>query len=185
MSDREKKLLTLFATAMIIIAGFFLVKIYFKKKDEFINKKIAAQGTLDLAKQSETRHAELQDEIEWLAKYEPKEKDPSLVPSDLQKFVEQTATSSGLTIVKQGIIDGSHDNVDPAERAGVLYEAARVQITVSGKEQALYQWLDKCHIPNESRIIGSLNLKPNRDDDTLIDCTTVIEQWYAPKRPIN
>ena len=50
----------------------------------------------------------------------------------------------------------------------------------TGQEQALYVWLDRLNQPTKLRMATQIRLTPNQQDDTKIDCTATIEQWFVP-----
>ncbi len=52
---------------------------------------------------------------------------------------------------------------------------------MTGTEQALYQWFDRLNVPDQLRNATQIRLTPNQQDDTKIDCTATIEQWFIPK----
>lgn len=185
MSDREKKLLTLFGLAALIIAIFFGFNFFQKTKMEVQQKRIAAEAELKQAQMYHSQHDAIVDEIEWLNKNEPKPKAEALVPSELQQFCATSAAAQSITIKNQKIEPGSHDNAEAAVLAAAKYRAARVQFTVTCREEPLYRWLSTVHSPNDFRVVHSLKLNPNREDDTQIDCVVTFEQWYIPQTPEN
>ena len=58
---------------------------------------------------------------------------------------------------------------------------ARVEIEVSGREQVLFQWIDRLNSPSDLRTATSLRINPKKDDDTQVDCAVVLEQWFVPE----
>ena len=54
------------------------------------------------------------------------------------------------------------------------------KIIITGREEALYGWFDKLNVPEDFRMATHINLSPNKQDDTQIDCTATIEQWFVP-----
>ena len=71
--------------------------------------------------------------------------------------------------------------IQPAvEDAGLSYHRARVELEVSGREQVLYQWIDRLNSPADFRTVTQMRLNPKRDDDTQVDCLLLIEQWFVP-----
>jgi TPP-dependent trihydroxycyclohexane-1,2-dione (THcHDO) dehydratase len=67
--------------------------------------------------------------------------------------------------------------------AGLHFHRAKIQLTVNGSEEALYRWFDRLNIPEQLRIASSIRVSPNTQDDTKIDCTATIEQWFMPLPP--
>jgi hypothetical protein len=91
----------------------------------------------------------------------------------LQELVEREARATGLTIKTQKPLP-----TDATE--GRLYHRAKLQITVTGAEEALYRWFDRLNMPEEFRAATQIRLTPNAQDDTKIDCSATIEQWFIP-----
>jgi hypothetical protein len=46
-----------------------------------------------------------------------------------------------------------------------------------------YRWFDRVNVPSEFRAVTLIRLSPDREDDTKIECTAVIEQWFVPIAP--
>ena len=70
----------------------------------------------------------------------------------------------------------------PALEAPELeFHRARVEIEVSGREQVLFQWIDRLNTPSDLRAATTLSINPKKDDDTQVDCRVTLEQWFLPK----
>jgi len=67
--------------------------------------------------------------------------------------------------------------------SGTHFHRAKVQIAVTGQEEALYRWFDRIKSPEELRVVTRVLMSPNREDDTLIDCTADFDQWFIPASP--
>ena len=91
-------------------------------------------------------------------------------------FAKREAKTAGLTIKSQKPLP-----TDATE--GRHYHRAKIQITVNGPEEALYRWFDRLNIPDNSAIATIIRISPNTQDDTQIDCTATIEQWFVPLPP--
>ena len=91
----------------------------------------------------------------------------------LQSLAEREAQRNQLTINSQRLQPSIED---PA----LHYHRARLELKVSGMEAGLYRWLSRLHVPEEFRAVTFMQLNPQRDDDTKIDCTVVVEQWFVP-----
>jgi hypothetical protein len=117
--------------------------------------------------------AQVTDQMAWLAEHEPEPAANQDVQTKLQQLAESEAKATGLTIKTQKPLP-----TDSAE--GRHYHRAKIQITVSGTEEALYRWFDKLNMPDQLRIASQIRLTPNQQDDTKIDCTATIEQWFVP-----
>ena len=66
---------------------------------------------------------------------------------------------------------------------GRHFHRAKIQLSINGTEEALYRWLDHLNTPDQLRIASSIRMSPNVKDDTKIDCTATIEQWFVPLPP--
>lgn len=173
MSDREKKLLVFFAIAGFAILNFIGFNLAQAKRLKVNAENAAARQALTNAETFRESSEQVLDQMEWLAKHEPEPAVNQDVQTKLQKIVETAATAAGLTI-KPG------QKPLPTDTSGTYFHRAKIQIAVTGSEQALYQWFDKLNVPDEFRIASQIRLSPNTQDDTKIDCTATIEQWFVP-----
>jgi hypothetical protein len=156
------------------MVNLFAVKWYNGKKKSVEGARQQAELTLQNARAFLEMREQFSDEIDWLAKHEPEPAAVQEIESALQRFVQEEAIKAGLTVKRQ--------KIQPADRAeGALYHRARVEFEVSGSESALYSWLYKLQSPEQFRAPTSLRLTPERDDDTKIACTVVVEQWFIPQ----
>ncbi len=175
MSPREKNLLYGFAFAGFVIINVVGFQYYNKKKLEVHRDRLQAEQALDEARLFSAKRDEVMEDMEWLAKNEPPPAAYQDVQSKLQQLVEQQAQMAGLTIKPN-----SQKLLPTDETPGRHYHRAKVQITVTGMEQSLYQWFDRLNIPDQLRAVTNVRLQPDREDDTKIDCTAIIEQWFVP-----
>jgi hypothetical protein len=176
MSDREKKLLIFFAVAGFAILNFLGFKFAMAKRAEVNSQRTVAEQKLDLADQAIANRDKVADEMDWLAKHEPEPQANQDVQTSLQALIEREARATGLEIKTQKPL--------PTEaKQGSFYHRAQFQITVIGMEDALYRWFDRINVPDQFRIATQIRLSPNQQDDTKIDCTATIEQWFVPKIP--
>ena len=173
MSDREKKLLIFFAIAGFAILNFIGFNMAQAKRLKVNADNAAAHQALNNAEMFRESSEGVMDEMQWLADHEPEPAANQDVQTKLQKIVETAATGAGLTI-KPG------QKPLPTDTSGTYYHRAKIQIAVTGGEQALYQWFDKLNVPEEFRVVSQIRLSPNTQDDTKIDCTATIEQWFIP-----
>lgn len=173
MSAREKKLLIFFSIAGFILLNFIAYSFY-QKKVTATNAALAdAEQKLTQAEIIRTSRDQVADEMEWLAKYEPEPATNQDVQTKLQQLCEKEATAAGLTIESQ-------KPLPTTEPEGAHYHRAHIQLKVTGNEQALYRWFDRLNMPEELRMATHIILSPNKKDDTLIDCTAEVEQWFVP-----
>jgi hypothetical protein len=176
MSPREKKLLYLFGIAGFLILNFLAVGYYNAKRSEVTRQLNLGRQKLETAEMFSASRDEVADEMEWLAKHEPEAVANQDVQTKLQQLCETEAKATGLTIKSQKPL--------PTESsAGLHFHRAKIQLTVNGSEEALYRWFDRLNIPEQLRIASSIRVSPNTQDDTKIDCTATIEQWFMPLPP--
>lgn len=172
MSDREKKLLSLLLFAGFVILNFFLFTVYSQAKLRYTTDLEAAQSDLQQAINFSESSEEFAGEMEWLAANEPEPSVRQDVQNKLQQFAESQARNLGLTVKSQELL--------PTDDSGTHYHRAQVKISISGQENALYQWFDMINDPAAFRTAYQIVMKPNSQDDTLIDCTATLSQWFPP-----
>jgi len=176
MSPREKKLLIFFASAGFLIANFLAFGFFKTKRLEVDQQLVQARQQLETAEIFRASREQVTDQMDWLASKEPEPTANQDVQTKLQELCEKEANSAGLTIKNQKPLPS-----DTTE--GRQYHRAKIQITVSGKEDALYRWFDRLNMPDQLRAATVIRLSPNQQDDTQIDCTATIEQWFVPLPP--
>ena len=173
MSAREKKLLLFFGLAGFAILNFLAFKYATVKRTEVDSNRTLAQQELNTAEEFQDKRVQVTDEMDWLAEHEPEPVANQDIQTTLQQLTEREAKTTGLTIKAQKPL--------PTDSTGVHFHRAKLQITVTGTEQALYQWFDRLNVPQQFRVASQIRLTPNQQDDTKIDCTATIEQWFVPK----
>jgi hypothetical protein len=173
MSDREKKLILFFAIAGFAILNLLVFNFATTQRQEVNTRREQAKQKLATAEMFRESSAQVTDQIAWLAEHEPEPKANQDVQTKIQQLAETEAKATGLTIKTQKPLP-----TDSAD--GRHYHRAKIQITVTGTEQALYQWFDKLNLPDQLRIASQIRITPNQQDDTKIDCTATIEQWFVP-----
>ena len=173
MSAREKKLLLFFGLAGFAILNFLAFKFATVKRAEVNSNRTLAQQELNTAEEFQDKRVQVTDEMDWLAEHEPEPVANQDIQTTLQQLTEREAKTTGLTIKAQKPL--------PTDSTGVHFHRAKLQITVTGTEQALYQWFDRLNVPQQFRVASQIRLTPNQQDDTKIDCTATIEQWFVPK----
>ena len=172
MSTREKQLLTALLFAGFILANVFLYSLYTQKNLQFRGELDAAKAQLQQAIALQDSSSQLAEQMQWLVVNEP---DPAVyqtVQTQLQRFAETQARNLGLTIKSQELL--------PTDTTGVHYYRAQIKINLTGQEQALYRWFDSVNDPSAFRTAFQIRLTPNGKDDTLIDCSATLAQWFPP-----
>ncbi len=82
------------------------------------------------------------------------------------------ARNLGLTIKDQDLL--------PTDESGVNYHRVQVKIKPHRPRADLYRWFDSINDPTSFRAAYQIILTPNSQDDTLIDCTATLAQWFPP-----
>ena len=172
MSDREKKLLALLLFAGFVILNFFLFTIYSQTKARYTNDLETAKSKLQQAILFSESSEEYAEEMEWLNSNEPEPAAYQDIQSELQKFADAQARKLGLTVKKQDFL--------PTDQSGIYYHRVQVKINLTGNEKALYRWFNMINDPKAFRAAYQIILKPNSQDDTLIDCSATLAQWFPP-----
>lgn len=176
MSNREKRLLIFFGIAGFLVLNFLGFNLYQAKKQAIAAQLADAGQKLQRAEIVSASRDQVAEEMVWLSENEPEPAASQDVQTQLQKFCESEAQSAGLTIKIQRPMP-----TDTTE--GRHYHRAKFQFTVTGSEDDLYKWFDRVNVPADFRIATQIRLNPNKEDDTKIDCVTVIEQWFVPLPP--
>ena len=172
MSDREKKLLTLFLIAGFLILNVFLYTFYKNKKNLYDSNLTSAKSQLEQTILFRESSSEFAEQMAWLAEKEPKPATYQDTQNALQLFAETQAKNCGLTVKSQEPL--------PTDDSGVHYHRAQVKINLTGQEQALYRWFDAINDPDIFRTALQIRMTPNSKDDTLIDCSATLSQWFPP-----
>ncbi len=172
MSAREKKLLALLLIAGFFVVNFFLFSFYIGKKLQLDNQLASAKAQLQQAIAFQESSTQLAGEMRWLAEHEPAPAVYQDVQTQLQQFAVNQARNQGLTIKSQELL--------PTDTTGIHYNRAQMTISLTGGEQALYRWFDAINDPTAFRSAYQILLKPNTQDDTLIDCSATLAQWFTP-----
>ena len=174
MSAREKNLLTLFLVAGFFILNFFLYSLFIQKRAQLQNELSAAKSKLQQAIVFSESSAQIRNEIEWLAQHE---RNPAVyqdVQTELQQFAVNQAQTFGLTIKAQELL--------PTDESGVHFHRAQVKLNVTGEEQSLYRWFNAINDPDAFRATYQIRISPNAQNDTLIDCSATLAQWFPPAK---
>ncbi len=171
MSSREKNLISILLLAGFLMLNFFLYSQFKKKKSTFETNLNTAKTKLELAKNIQASSDQYSEQMEWLADNEPEPKDSQTVQGELQAYIDREARTAGLELKgKQRFL--------PSDTNGQYYHRAQIEISVTGMEQNLYKWLCTINDPAAFRAATQIRLNPNTKDDTLIDCTAIISQWF-------
>ncbi len=173
MSDREKKLVLLFGLAAFVLLNAFGIRVYRQQKTTLASQLIAAEGEVQNAEAFARKFDTVIEEMDWMDEHAPEPRAGQLVASELEQYASNQATTHQLTVKRRAILAN--------EESGTRFHRARAEFNVTGMENALYRWLGRLQMPDQFRGITFLRLSPDAKDDTLIDCTVIVEQWYVPQ----
>lgn len=179
MSERERKLLIMFAAAGVILLSLWGYKSYQLKRESIAIERAQAETELREGQMYLASRDTIQDEIDWLAANEPAPQASELVAPKLQEVGDAEALRAGMTVKKRDPIADRVDEIESSSR----YKVAKVKFQVTGEEIKLYAWFDRMHSPNDFRVISEIIMSPNKEDDSKIDCTVTFDQWYVPLTP--
>jgi len=180
MNEREKKLVIfLGATAFVIVNLALYAKVYVPMKAKARKQIVASEATLKNADIFLEMRDQYADEIDWLETHSPKTAPAQEIDASLQRFAQSESLRNGLKTKPRGqrILPSIQD-------PGLAFARSRVEQNVSGREDAVYRWLYRLHTPSEFRAITGLRLAPDRENDTLIDCKVVVEEWFVNQDPL-
>lgn len=171
MSAREKKLLSLLLIAGFLILNFFLYSFYITTAGRFTSDLQAAKARLNEAILYRESSSRLSEEMSWLAEHQPPASAYQDVQTQLQQFAETRARNLGLTINSQELL--------PTDESGIHFNRAQIKLNLTGNEPSLYRWFDEINDPASFRTAYQIRLSPSKDD-TLIDCSATLAQWFPP-----
>lgn len=172
MSSREKRLLIVLLSALFVVGSLFGYKSIQTKRNAVRVRIAKSEATLALADIALDQADSIKDEVHWLEKNLPDPEEGETKPSELETFVTNEAARVGLSVTRPKIL--------PNDESGVAFHRARFQIAVSGSEASLYRWLTKVQSPKDFRAVTAIRYTPNREDDTQIDATVQVEEWFIP-----
>jgi len=174
MSDREKRLVI-----VLLVLGFLglnagaLKLWYLPRIKEAKDTSERMIGERDRAMIDIFDQEDKQDEIEWLNRSE-REKSWQKAVADLEALASREAQRRGLTLKRKA------KPLTAIEHEDLYFNRAAIEIEVTGREQILFQWLDRLNSPSDLRAVTTLRINPKKDDDTVVDCLVVLEQWFVP-----
>ena len=172
MSQREKVLLIALAAGLFAVVSLFGFKLLVEKRQQVAKDIEQLRTDIDLAEyRKEQRELDVAN-MEWFAQNEPEPREAALAGSQLQDFITTQANANRLEIKAPQIL--------PNDASGVYYEKASFQLRVTGMESDLYRWLSNLHNPEDFRAVTRLVLFPNKEDDSMIDATVIVTEWFIP-----
>lgn len=176
MSSREKNLLSLLLLAGFLMLNSFLYSQFKQRKIIYQTNHDKAKNNLQLAIIQQNSSKQFADQMQWLATHEPEPSDGETIQGQLQAYIDDQARVSGLTI------KGKQRFLPTDAPQGAHYHRAQIEISVTGQDQNLYRWLHTINEPSAFRAATQIRVSPNTQDDTLIDCTAIISQWFPAEK---
>ncbi len=176
MSPREKKLLIFFAIAGFFVLNFLAIGFFKSKRGEVDRQRDQARQKLETAEMFRASREQV-DRPDGVARQTRTGTGRQPGCADQAPATLQERSQSHRPDIKS-------QKPLPTETAeGLHFHRAKIQITVNGTEEALYRWFDRLNIPDNCASPPPSGLSPNTKDDTKIDCTATIEQWFVPLPP--
>lgn len=175
MSPREKKLLIFFALGGFAVLNLLGFKFFTTQQLAIKAEHARAVTKLKNADMISASRDDVAPVMEWINTNQPRPSEPQIVQSTLQELAEKEASNAGLTLKSQKLLE--------PEQSGIHYHRVKAQLTLTGTEQALFRWFDRLNEPTKFRAVTFLRLSPNKEDDTKIDCTAIVAQWFVPAAP--
>ena len=174
MSPREKKLLTFFAVGGFLVINLLGFNFFSRLRIDIRGKHSKAVTELKQADMIRASREEVESQMDWLDKHEPQPSEYQPVQTALQELAAKEVTAVGLTLKDKG------QKFLPTDQSHPYFHRAKVQFTVIGPERSLYTWFDHLNTPDSLRCVTYIRLSPNKEDDTLIECIAIVEQWFVP-----
>jgi len=171
MSSREKKLLIIFTLGGLLVVNILLFSLYNQKKTQLEGELSAAEAEFKQVSILQKSASQFAGEIEWLKTNEPEPAAYQTVQTELQQYISTQASNFGLE---------SKEDFLATDTSGKFYNRVQVEVKLTGKEAALYRWFHAINDPAAFRAAFKIVLKPNSQEDTLIDCTAIVAQWFKP-----
>jgi len=169
MTPREKNLLIVLGLALFIILNFVAFSMFYQPAvDKAGLAKGKAESELKLKKTTLSRKDELEPDRRWLEDTGLLVTTPQLAQSQLQSLIRKQADARNLETRDEQILQYI---------PGVHFDRVRVLYKCTGMEDNIQQWLLSIHQPKQRQVITKLELKPQSNDLTRVECTVEIEKW--------
>ncbi|MEJ6579525.1 MAG: hypothetical protein QNL33_14000 [Akkermansiaceae bacterium] len=169
MTTREKNLLTVLGIAFFIILNFVAyLKFYEPEVQKSIGAKNEAENKLKQAQFILSKKDSLEADRRWLEGTGEVFTTPQLAQSQLQALIRKQADARNLD---------TRDERIESYIPGDYYDRVRVTYKATGMEDRIQQWLLSIHQPNQRQVITRLELKPQSNDLTRVECTVEVEKW--------
>ena len=172
MNDRERNLILVLGVALFLVVNIFLYTSYqdVMKKNTRLQK--ANADKLVEIKQSLSASDEKQANRDWLDQYAPSEGTHGQIGAELATLTEKSGLRYGVTMKKRP--NPTNKNEDEFGN----YSSATVKVIGNAMDRPIYSWMVDLQNPELSRSITSIHIRQQRDDNTRMDCSLEITQWF-------
>lgn len=169
MTPREKKLLSILGTALLVILSFIAYShFYLPEREKAERQRRSAEKKLMDAQQVLSLRDELEPEIKWLKRSGTAPVSPQDAQSKLQTLLRKQANSRNLDIRDSRIIPFQTGHY--FDRVGVLFK-------VTGSERDVFSWLASIHLPNQRQVVTKMEIEPQNNDLTRVEVEVEVEKW--------
>ncbi|YCM44987.1 hypothetical protein V2O64_03005 [Verrucomicrobiaceae bacterium 227] len=169
MTPREKNLLIVLGIALFIILNFVAFSMYYQPAvDKARIAKTVADAEYRKNQLALSEKDSLEAERRWLEGTGEVVTTPQLAQSQLQSLLRQQADKRQLDTRDEQILQFI---------PGVHYDRVRVLYKCTGMETNIQQWLLSIHQPKQRQVVTKLELKPQSNDLTRVECTVEVEKW--------
>ena len=172
MNKREKKLLGVFVSLIVLVGVSILLKKYFEEinylKSTYEESSIKASRYEQSVKQATV----IKDEKGWLTKHESAPKEYSKAMTRFQSFITESAKMNGLSYTSS--------TPEEVEDAGGYYRTIQSRVNnIRGTQKQLTTWLCELHKPSEFRAVTSLTIIPDEEDSNLVVCNLTVDLFLV------
>ena len=177
LKKNEKRLLVVFLVAVFIVINLFVFTKISKVQRSAGTKVNRLEDELliigDLLEESDLWHAR----EAWFATRQPIFDESGQggatraeVDEDLLNTVRATARKYAITLEDEKL-------PEPKEHPYFVQAVARVSGV--GSIEGIMRWLYELQKPQEFRAVTFFELKPQKDDPSILSCTMTLERWYG------
>ena len=175
MNTREKNLICLLFGVAFLAINIFLFTSFKAAMQKKRNQFDTGAKKLKLMQQDLVTWESKADDVEWLANNQPPEGVHGNMGAELASYTEQVAKRHGVVLSQRP----SPQRADTDESGA--YRSARAKVKANAMDAQLYKWLSDLQDPALSRSVTFLQISPQRDDPTRVDCELEITQWFRPE----
>jgi Tfp pilus assembly protein PilO len=170
LNSNEKRLLALFALAILVMANLIGLS-YYKRMTTGMQLEQAELNALKMEATVWGSEVELWAARKaWLDENQPRQPLDGTANSALLEMIQQTASAQNVTIMDQSL-------PEPVDTQ--FYKEVSVRLRVSATLEQLTRWLAEIQAPESFQAITSFNIRSDKEPPKII-CDLQIARWYAP-----